>query len=170
MDPNVDAHADVTTDVIPGATTVSPTVSDVDAAGGSADQPTGQLADQFTGQLGGEDLRIHGWDGPWPADDKDANLKADVALYARTDPLRTVRGLSAGTGIPIGAIVHYVLARWATEGSSGLLELGPTMTRRLYATCVAAETAATDEARLAAYHTLRQMLSWLAYPLDNEVY
>ena len=34
------------------------------------------------------------WNGPWPNDDKDANLKADVALYSKVDPLRTIRGLA----------------------------------------------------------------------------
>lgn len=112
-------------------------------------------------------VRLERWVGPWPDDDKDANLKADVALYARVDPLRTVRGLAASTDIPEGAIVRWVLARWASEGSSGLLELGPTMTRRLQAVCTEAEAAATDEARLAAYHQLRQMISWLHHPLAH---
>jgi hypothetical protein len=116
-------------------------------------------------------VHLEAWTGPWPDDDKDANLKADVALYAKVDPLRTVRGLAQGTDIPEGAIVRWVLARWASEGASGLLELGPTMTRRLRDVCSAAEDAATDEARLAAYHQLRQMISWLSYPLDHpEVY
>ena len=73
--------------------------------------------------------------------------------------------------MPVGAIVHYVLARWASEGASGLLELGPTMSRRLEQVCAQADTAGTDQARLAAYDTLRQMISWLNYPLDHpEVY
>jgi hypothetical protein len=111
------------------------------------------------------------WTGPWPDDDKDANLKADVALYGKVDPLRTVRGLSQHTDIPEGAIVRWVLARWASEGASGLLELGPTMTRRLQQVCLDAEAAGSDEARLAAYHQLRQMISWLHHPLDHpEVY
>lgn len=111
------------------------------------------------------------WTGPWPEGDKDANLKADIALYSRVDPLRTIRGLSAAVNVPEGAIVRYVLARWASEGASGLLELGPTMTRRLNTVCTDAEAAGTDEARLAAYHQLRQMLSWLQHPLDHpEVY
>lgn len=116
-------------------------------------------------------IRLERWDGPWPADDKDANLKADVALYGRVDPLHTIRGLSASTSIPEGALVRYVLAKWASEGASGLLELGPTMTRRLNTVCHEAEADGSDETRLAAYHQLRQMLSWLQYPLDNpEVY
>ena len=112
-------------------------------------------------------VRLEPWIGPWPDDDKDANLKADVALYGKVDPLRTVRGLSQHTDIPEGAIVRWVLARWASEGASGLLELGPTLTRRLQRVCLDAEDAATDEARLAAYHQLRQMISWLHHPLDH---
>ena len=116
-------------------------------------------------------VRLEPWTGPWPDDDKDANLKADVALYAKVDPLRTVRGLSASTNVPEGAIVRWVLARWASEGASGLLELGPTMTRRLQAVCADAEATGDDSARLAAYHQLRQMISWLNHPLDHpEVY
>jgi hypothetical protein len=118
-----------------------------------------------------ETITLEGWRGPWPDDDKDANLKADIALYAHVDPLRTVRGLSASIHVPIGAIVHYVLARWASEGASGLLELGPTMSRRLNAVCTDAEADGSDAARLAAYEQLRQMISWLNYPLDHpEVY
>ena len=112
-------------------------------------------------------IELHGWDGPWADDDKDENLKSDVALYSAVDPLRTVRGLSSSTDIPVGAIVHYVLARWASEGASGLLELGPTMTRRLQKVCVDAHEQDTDEARLEAFETLRQMISWLHHPLDH---
>jgi hypothetical protein len=60
-----------------------------------------------------------------------------------------------------------VLARWASEGASGLLELGPTMSRRLHAVCADAEAVDSTEARLAAYEQLRQMISWLTYPLDH---
>jgi len=116
-------------------------------------------------------VRLERWNGPWPDDDKDANLKADVALYGRVDPLRTIRGLSAATGIPEGAVVRYVLARWASEGASGLLEIGPTMVRRLHTVCQQAEDAGDDASRLAAFHQLRQMLSWLQHPLQHpEVY
>jgi Family of unknown function (DUF6027) len=118
-----------------------------------------------------ETITIEGWRGPWPDDDKDTNLKADIALYAHVDPLHTVRGLSDSINVPVGAIVHYVLARWASEGASGLLELGPTLSRRLQAVCADAEAIDSTEARLAAYDQLRQMISWLNYPLDHpEVY
>ena len=112
-------------------------------------------------------VRLERWTGPWPDDDPDANFKADVALHASADPLATIRILSSGTGVPVGAIVRYVLARWASEASAGLLEIGPTMVRRLAGVCEAAEDAGTDDARLAAYHQLRQMLSWLRLGLDD---
>ena len=59
----------------------------------------------------------------------------------------------------------------ASEGISALLELGPRMTRRLREPFVEAEAADTDEARLAAYEQIRQMVEWLNVPLDHpEVY
>jgi hypothetical protein len=111
------------------------------------------------------------WIGPWADDDPDANFKADVALYARLDPLQTLTGLSNNVGIPVGALARYVLARYATGGSGGLLEIGPTMVHRLWEPVEGAEGAGTDEARLAAYDQLRQMIEWLRFPLVHpEVY
>jgi hypothetical protein len=112
-------------------------------------------------------VELVGWSGPWPDDDPDANFKRDIALYAHTDPLSTLRNLSDAIDVPLGALCHYVLAKWATAGSGGLLELGPTMTRRLAAVCDEAEAAATDDARLDAYAQLREMIGWLRYPLDH---
>lgn len=83
------------------------------------------------------------------------------------DPLATLRGLSSTTGIPVGALCRYVLTRWAAGGSEGLLEIGPVMVERLWATCERAEEAGTDVARLAAYEQLREMLSWLRLPLGE---
>ena len=83
----------------------------------------------------------------------------------------TLRGMSAALDIPVGAIARYVLARWATGGSGGLLELGPEIVPRLWEPIAVAEAADSDELRLAAYHQLRQMISWLKVPLDDpEVY
>ena len=56
-------------------------------------------------------------------------------------------------------------ARWATEGSGGLLEIGPTMVHRLWAPVAEAESTDDDSERLAGYHQLREMLSWLRFPL-----
>jgi hypothetical protein len=113
-------------------------------------------------------IQLVRWAGPWPADDPDANFKAEVADYCRLDPLRTVRGLATNLGIPVGAVVRYVLARWATAGSGGLLELGPTMVHRLWEPIARAEETDSDEARLAAYAELRSLLSWLKFPLDDD--
>ncbi|HEX5265303.1 MAG TPA: DUF6027 family protein [Acidimicrobiales bacterium] len=113
-------------------------------------------------------VALEPWDGPWAADDPDANFKAEVALYARVDPLVTIRNLARNLDIPEGALVRYVLARWATGGSGGLLELGPSMVHRLWAVVDNAEEAGSEEARLAAYQQLRQMISWLRLPLVEE--
>ncbi|MHB1924747.1 MAG: DUF6027 family protein [Acidimicrobiales bacterium] len=115
-----------------------------------------------------ESVELERWTGPWAPDDPDANFKADVALYSHAEPMETIRRLATAMNIPEGAIVRYVLAKYATGGSGSLLELGPTMTNRLWEPVEAAETAATDAARLAAYHQLRQMLSWLRLPLEDD--
>ncbi|HEX8645745.1 MAG TPA: DUF6027 family protein [Thermoleophilaceae bacterium] len=107
------------------------------------------------------------WTGPWRADDSDANLKADVAAHSHLDPLQTLSRLSRETGIPVGALARYVLARWATAGSGGLLEIGPTMVHRLWAPIAEAEASGDDAERLAAYHQLREMISWLRFPLEQ---
>jgi hypothetical protein len=112
-------------------------------------------------------IALEPWRGPWAPDDPDANFKADVALYAHVDPLETIRNLSRALDVPVGALCHYVLAKWATQGSGGLLELGPTMTRRLGRICDDAERAGTDEARLDAFRQLSGLLSWLRFPLDH---
>jgi hypothetical protein len=107
------------------------------------------------------------WNGEWSDDDPDANFKADVALYAQSDPLSTLEQLGANLGIPVGGLVHYVLARWASAGSAALLEVGPSMIIRMWEHVEAAEAADNDEARLAAYEVLKQMLSWLRWPLTD---
>ena len=116
-------------------------------------------------------VRLERWNGPWAADDPDANFKADVALYSGVDPLATVRRLAANLSVPEGALVRYVLAKWASGGSGGLLELGPSMVHRLWEAVAGAEEAGTDAARLGAYHQLEQMIGWLRLPLvDASVY
>ncbi len=81
--------------------------------------------------------------------------------------MTTVENLAAALDMPAGAIVWYVLAKWASAGSGALLELGPSMIHRLWEPVEAAEAAGTDAARLAAYEQLRQMLSWLRLPLTD---
>ncbi|MFA1538093.1 DUF6027 family protein [Actinomadura monticuli] len=112
-------------------------------------------------------VRLRRWRGLWLEDDPHANFKAEVQLYGRLDPLTTITGMSRNLDIPVGAITRYVLARWASGGSGGLLELGPVMVPRLWEPIAAAEAEDSDAGRLAAYHTLRQMISWLKVPLDD---
>lgn len=113
-------------------------------------------------------VELIGWRGPWADDDPDANFKTDIALYANVDPMTTISRLAEAINVPEGALVHYVLAKWASGGSSGLLELGPAMVHRLWSPIERAEDADTDEARLAAYDQLRQLVSWLRLPLVEE--
>jgi hypothetical protein len=106
-------------------------------------------------------------DGPRHADDPDANFKTDVALYSKVDALSTLTALGENLGIPLGALVRYVLGKFATGGSSAALELGQSATLRLAGYIDEAESAGTDEARLAAYESLRGYISWLRLPFDR---
>jgi Family of unknown function (DUF6027) len=115
-----------------------------------------------------ETVVLQAWTGPFEPDDPDANYKAEIALYANQDPMETLRGLSQAIDVPLGAIARYVLARYATTGSGGLLELGPTMVHRLWDPIAAAEMEGTDQARLAAFEELRGIVSWLRLPLVED--
>ncbi len=138
--------------------------------GTSRRRPAGTLdpMDRAAREPDNEVVTLERYRGPWAGDDPDANFKSDVALYANLDPLVTLRGLGQATGLSVGALAHYVLARYATTGSAGLLELGPTMVERLWAPVELAEANGTAEARLAAYHELRALLSWLRVPLEGD--
>jgi hypothetical protein len=114
-----------------------------------------------------DSIELEPYAGPWADDDPDANFKADVALYAPVDPMVTIRTLSQNVGVPVGALVHYVLAKYATGGSGGLLELGPTMVHRLWEPIERAEEEGSTQARLDAYGQLRQMIQWLRLPLED---
>jgi hypothetical protein len=111
-------------------------------------------------------LRLERWSGPIAPDDPDARFKEQVAQLSRLDPTETLEGMARALDIPPGAIARYVLARWASEGSAGLLEIGPSMVQRLWAPIAQAEAQGDDAARLAAYAQVRGLLSWLRAPLD----
>ena len=112
-------------------------------------------------------MRLERWSGPIDPAAPDARFKEQVAELSRLDPTETLDGMARALGIPPGAIARYVLARWASEGSAGLLEIGPSMVQRLWAPIAAAEAAGDDAARLEAYAQVRGMLSWLRAPLDD---
>lgn len=106
-------------------------------------------------------VTLERWAGDWADDDPFADLKADVAAYGHLDPLATLGGLSEASGIPVGALAGYVLARWAAGGSEALLELGTSGVDHLARAISDAEVAGTDAARLEAYATVRQVVGWL---------
>lgn len=112
-------------------------------------------------------VELQQYTGPWEPGDNDANFKAAVAEWTVQDPLPTFRTLSVNTGIPVGALVRYALVRWAAEGSEALLYLGPRNVERLWGVVRDAEAQGNDEAKLAAFEQLRQMLSWLRVPLEG---
>ena len=72
------------------------------------------------------------WSGPWDSDDPDANFKEEVAAYGLLEPLDTITQLSESLDIPVGALVRYVLAKWATGGSEGMLHIGGTSVQRMH--------------------------------------
>jgi hypothetical protein len=106
------------------------------------------------------------FDAAWADDDPYAGLKADVAAHGHLDPLATLAGLSEASGVPVGALARYVLARWAAGGNEALLELGTSGVDQLARVVGQAEAAGTDEARLAAYATVRELVGWLRAGLD----
>jgi len=107
------------------------------------------------------------WNGPWADDDPHSNFKDDVAAYRVLDPLETLEGASRSMDIPVGALARYVLAKWSTGGSEGMLHVGGTTVERMHRWCESAEAADSDEARLEAYQQMRQMVSWLRVPFEN---
>jgi hypothetical protein len=116
---------------------------------------------------GAPSVELVRWDGDWAHDDPFADLKADVASYGHLDPLATLRGLSEASGVPVGALVRYVLARWASGGNDAVLELGTSGVDHLVRLIEAAEVADSDTARLEAYAGVRAIVEWLrATPQD----
>ncbi len=103
--------------------------------------------------------------GPWPDDDPHANFKQEVATVGLADPLQTFTALSAETGIPVGALVRYVMAKWAAEGSEALLAVGPRVVQRLAGYAADVRVATDDAARDAALDRLLGLVDWLALPL-----
>lgn len=115
-----------------------------------------------------DDLRLEPFSGRWDDHDPDANFKREVAEYSRADPLPALRRLSAALNIPVGALARYVLVKWEAEGSETMLAVGPRTVDRMWAIVERAEAAGgSEEARLAAYDALRQIIAWLRAPLQQ---
>ena len=105
--------------------------------------------------------------GTWPSDDPDAGFRRLVAEYSAIDPMPTLETLGQSKGIPVGALVAFVLARYCTSGSDALLEMGPLVVRQMAEIVRSAEATGTDTARVQAYHALSAIVSWLRVPLDD---
>ena len=119
------------------------------------------------GEGEGRWVLLQPFDGPWSNDDRNANFKEQVAIYSKADPMTTLDRMSRSQNIPVGALARYVLAKWAASGSDGLLEIGPMVVRQMQQVVDRAESEGTPEAQLAAYESLRQIISWLAVPLEK---
>jgi hypothetical protein len=106
-------------------------------------------------------MQLEPYVGTWSEDDPHANFKAEVAAYTKIDPLPTLENLSRLTGIPIEALVRYVLVKWAASASEALLAMEPIVWQQMKQAVQTAERLGTDDARMQAYATLRQIIGWL---------
>jgi hypothetical protein len=97
----------------------------------------------------------------WPPDDRHANFKEDVAHYTVLDPMPTLEGLSAATGVPVPCLARYVLVKYAVSNADALLAMGPLLLHQMEQQIEKAEAINTADARLAAYEALKQMIRWL---------
>ena len=112
-------------------------------------------------------ITLERFDWQWDETDKDANFKQELATYSRVDPMPTIETMSQNLGILVGAIVRYILAKWASSGSASLLEVGPRVVRQMADIVAEAESAGDSEAKLQAYEKLAQIISWLNVPLAD---
>ena len=48
-----------------------------------------------------------------------------VEASSAADPMPTFENLSAATGVPVDALVHHALVRWASAGSEALMAIEP---------------------------------------------
>lgn len=106
-------------------------------------------------------MNLKALSGSWDKNDPHANFKEEVALYSVADPLPTVVNLSKDTGIPVPALIRYILVKYTASGSDAVLAMTPYALRQMQDHIHKAEEANTNEARLAAYEALRQMIHWL---------
>ena len=106
-------------------------------------------------------MKLYPYEDSWEADDPHANFKEEVALYSVADPLPTLENLSKDTSIPVPALIRYILVKYTASGSDAILAMTPYALRQMQDHIAKAEEANTNEARLAAYEALREMIGWL---------
>jgi hypothetical protein len=102
----------------------------------------------------------------WAENDPHANFKSEVACHTVHDPLPTLQRLSAGTGVPVECIVRYVLVKYATSGADALLAMTPIVFRQMHDIVERAEQGGED-AKLAAYESLKKIVHWLALGAES---
>jgi hypothetical protein len=102
------------------------------------------------------------YEDSWEEDDPHANFKEEVALYSIVDPLPTLENLSKDTGIPVPALIRYILVKYTASGSDAVLKMTPYALRQMQDHIAKAEDTGTNEAKLAAYEALSQMIHWLS--------
>ena len=106
-------------------------------------------------------IKLEEYESTIDDDDPNANFKRDVAFYTRIDPMPTMEGMNRNLNVPIGAIARYVLVKWATSGSEGVMEIGPRVVKQMADIVKAAEQDGTDKSRLEGYQKLSGIVSWL---------
>ena len=112
-------------------------------------------------------MELTAYEDSWEADDPHANFKEEVALYSVANPLPSLENLSKDTGIPVPALIRYILVKYTASGSDAVLAMTPYVLRQMQDHITKAEKINTNEARLAAYEALRQMIGWLTLgPID----
>ena len=94
--------------------------------------------------------------------DSDATFKREVTFYAAIDPMPTLEAMSEQMEIPVGSLARYVLARWATSGSEGIMEIGPRVIHQMAEIVTESEAEDSSEARLQAYEKLMPIVIWLS--------
>src|SRR5688572_7881413 len=106
-------------------------------------------------------MQLYPYTDSWKEDDPHANFKSDVAHYTIVDPLPTIEGLSQYTSIPVPSLIRYILVKYATSNADALLAMGPLVLHQMEQHIATAETENSDQARLKAYDSLKQIVSWL---------
>jgi hypothetical protein len=112
-------------------------------------------------------ITLEPYRGQWAPDDADAGFRQLVSEYSAIDPMPTLEELGRRKGIPVGALVTFVLARYCASGSEALLYAGPVVVRQMEEIVRKAEADGTDAARLDAYRALSAIVSWLRVPLED---
>ena len=62
-----------------------------------------------------------------------AAFAAQAEQSLTVDPMPSFRALAAETGVPVDALVHLALVRWASAGAEALMAIEPRVLRDLIA-------------------------------------